>query len=91
MEKIQQQYSDKLALLAINLEEPMEDVRGYVQSHKVTSTVLLDQDGAIGRIYRTDSIPMQVLIDRNGVVRDIQVGYNSRLGDRLKETIDKLL
>ena len=91
MERIQQQYADKLALLAINLEEPAEDVRGYVTSNGVRSTVLLDEDGTIGRIYRTDSIPMQVLIDRKGVVRNIQVGYSSRLADRLRAAIDKLL
>ena len=91
MERIQHQYTDKLALLAINLEEEKEDVRGYVQSHGITSIVLLDQDGKTGQVYGTESIPMQVLIDRDGVVRDIQVGYSSRLGDRIKEEVDKLL
>src|SRR3974377_928295 len=31
MESIQQQYAGQLVLLAINLEEPMDDVREYVR------------------------------------------------------------
>ena len=91
LEKLQQRYGNRLVLLAINLQDEPDDVREYVQSRRITSTVLLDADGTVGRIYESNSIPMQVLIDRDGVVRNIQVGYNSRLGDRLKEQIDKLL
>ncbi len=91
LEKLHQRYAGNVVLLAINLEEAPEDVRPYVRDHQVTSTVLLDQDGTVGRIYRSDSIPMQVLIDQKGVVRHIAVGYSSSLGDRLKAQIDKLL
>jgi len=34
---------------------------------------------------------MQVLIDQEGVIRHVQVGYSSRMGEQLREEIQKLL
>jgi thiol-disulfide isomerase/thioredoxin len=91
LEQLQQQYSKNLALLAINIEEPPELVKNYVQRQKISSTVLLDQDGKIGRTYHSDSIPMQVLIDKDGVIRHIQVGYSPGMATQLRDEINKLL
>ena len=34
---------------------------------------------------------MQVLIDQEGVVRNVQIGYSSSMGQQLREEINKLL
>ena len=77
LEKIRHEYGSSLTVLAINLQEPLEQVREYVQSRGLTSTVLLDQDGRVGRAYRSDAIPMQVLIDKEGIVRHISYGLQA--------------
>jgi len=88
LEKIQQQYGDRLALLAINLQESPDEVRDYLQSQGLRSTVLLDRDGRVGRVYRSNAIPMQVLIDKEGVVRHISIGFRPSV---LRTEINKLL
>ena len=45
-----------------------------------TSRVLLDEEGSVGAVYGAESIPMQVLIDKQGIVRHIQAGYGPRNG-----------
>ena len=91
LEKLNRQYAGHVVLLAINLEEMPEDVVPYVREHQLSSTVLLDEDGTVGRMYRSQSIPMQVLIDQDGIIRHIAVGYSSSLESRLKAQIDKLM
>jgi len=90
LEKLQKEYPNDLKLLAINLEEPLDLVRDFVARQNINTTVLLDSEGAVGRIYGSESIPMQVLIDKKGIIRDIKVGFSPRLGDILRKQLDKL-
>jgi thiol-disulfide isomerase/thioredoxin len=90
LEELQREYPDDLSLLAINMEEPRDKVRRYVAERKLRSRVLLDQEGRVSQIYKAWQIPMQVLIDRNGLMRHIERGVNSETAERLRAEIDKL-
>ena len=91
LDNLQQEYEQNLVLLAINLNESPETVRGYTHSRNLKSVVLLDSEGTVGSTYKSRQIPMQVLIDQEGVVRHVQVGYSATMGEQLREEIDKLL
>ena len=91
LESLQKEFQDKLSLLAINLRESPEDVKSYVKLKNIQSIVLLDVDGSVGQIYRSDSIPMQVLVDQQGVVRHVQIGYAPSVQQQLRAEISKLL
>jgi thiol-disulfide isomerase/thioredoxin len=88
LENIQKEYSNDLTLLAINLQEPRDGVRDFVREQGIHSRVLLDESGKIGEIYGAGAIPMQVLIDRQGVVRYIVSGV--REAPELRGMINKL-
>lgn len=90
LEKLQLENPDDLKLLAINLGDTREDVRDFVGRRNIRTTVLLDSDSRIGGIYGAGSIPMQVVIDKKGVVRDIKVGFSSSMGEQLKKQLDEL-
>ncbi len=91
LERLQKEFPNDLVLLAINLEESPEDVRDYVHQQNVKSRVLLDEQGRVGRAYQSSSIPMQVLIDRSGIVRDVVIGFSPRISERLRSQVGKLL
>jgi thiol-disulfide isomerase/thioredoxin len=90
IEKLEKEYSDTLVVLAINLQESKDEVAEYVKRQAITSRVLLDESGAIGTIYGTDSIPMQFLIDKNGIVRHVQMGYSPKMASQLRAQIEQL-
>ncbi len=90
LEKLQEENPGSLKLLAINLEEPMDLVRDYVARQNIRSTVLLDEEGKVGRAYGSESIPMQVVIDKEGIVRDVQVGFSPRMAQKLRDEVAKL-
>jgi len=87
---LEKEYRNNMILLAINLQEPKNVVREYIQKQNINSQVLLDENGSVGEVYGTDSIPMQVLIDKEGIVRHIQIGFEPRMATRLRSVIDRL-
>jgi thiol-disulfide isomerase/thioredoxin len=91
LEDLQKEYPKDLVLLAVNLQEPPDDVRRYVDRQRIRSLVLLDQEGQVGGAYGSESIPMQVLIDQKGIIRHVQIGFSPSMGARLKDEIDRLL
>jgi len=91
LENLQKEYPNDLVLLAVNLQEPLDEVRRYVDAQRIRSRVLLDQEGRVGSTYGSESIPMQVLIDQKGIVRDVQVGFSPSMGSRLRGEVQKLL
>ena len=90
LENLQKEYPNRFTLLAINLQEPASEVRDYILKQNFRSEVLLDEEGTVGETYGTESIPMQVVIDKNGIVRHIHVGFNSGTIAKLRSEIDKL-
>ncbi len=90
LERLQAQFPSDLALLAINLEEPRDQVDSYVKQQNLHSRVLLDEQGEVGRVYRSSAIPMQVLIDKAGVIRHVQMGFSPRMGEMLREKVEQL-
>ncbi len=90
LEKLQKEYANNLVLLAINLEETKDVVREYMRQQNLNSHVLLDEQGSLGKIYGTDAIPMQVLIDKEGIVRDIKTGFSPSMMSQLRAEIERL-
>jgi thiol-disulfide isomerase/thioredoxin len=90
LEKLQEEFPTDLVLLAVNLRESAATVRDYARSQGLKSLILLDSNGEVGSLYGSRSIPMQVLIDAEGVVRHVQIGYHPRMTEELREQIHKL-
>ncbi len=90
LEDLQREFSNDMSLLAINMQEPRSDVSGYVEKRKLRSRVLLDEQGRVAETYGASSIPMQVLIDRQGIIRHVQVGVGPQMASQLRAEINKL-
>jgi thiol-disulfide isomerase/thioredoxin len=90
-EKLQKEFSSTLVLLTVNLEDPPKTVIDYVYNQGLNSQVLLDENGSVGKVYHAVSIPMQVLIDKQGIVRDVIQGFDPRSTvSRLRAEIEQL-
>ncbi|MEO5988864.1 MAG: redoxin family protein [Candidatus Eisenbacteria bacterium] len=57
-----------LQVFAVNLRESEELVRGFLQKTGVKVPVLLDRDGSVGAAYGASSIPLTVIVGRDGKV-----------------------
>src|SRR5437867_4307714 len=90
LDKLQREFSNDMVLLAVNLLEPRDLVREYVARQNVRSRVLLDPEGNVMRQYESESIPMQVIIDQEGIVQLVNIGLSPRMEDQLRGEINRL-
>lgn len=65
---------DGLEIVAVSVGEKESVVVSFAEEKGMNFSVLLDQDGTIAKKYLVRSIPTNVFVDREGVVRRIVVG-----------------
>ena len=88
MEKAHRDYAAKgLSVFAVNERETESKVRTYLSQQKLDLPVLMDRGGMVGSEYRASSIPLTVVVGRDGNVLRVMVGLHDAedLRDVLQE------
>lgn len=67
-------YSSELIILAINADEPYNDIRDFVNGNGITFEVLQDPDSNIQGLYKINGYPTSFFIDTDGIIKAIQIG-----------------
>lgn len=75
-------------VLAVNDEEPADEVRGYADELGLTFPILLDPAGEVQQLYAVRGYPTSYLIDREGTVHLVQIGILSE--DQLDRSLREL-
>jgi peroxiredoxin len=80
IQEVYEVWSERgLVLLAVNIGESPSQVQGFMQENRLSFPVLLDGTGEVAERYGLRGIPTTVLIDSEGVIRNIKQGpYPSR-------------
>jgi peroxiredoxin len=65
-----------LAVFGVGVDDDPQQSTQFAHSVRVGFSMLLDPDKDISRAYQVDNLPMTVLIDRNGTVRDVLRDYS---------------
>ena len=69
-------YQDAgVALLAVSLDQNAKQAKQVAAALGADYPVLNDPSGDVGKLYAVDRVPVMVLIDRSGVVREVFEGY----------------
>ncbi len=63
---VRERRGQPFTVLAVSIEEPRDLVASYVKGAGLTSSVLLDGDGAVAREYRVRATPTTIVIGRDG-------------------------
>ena len=80
-----------LLLLAFNLEENPENIRGKMQKGEFPRNVIFNFKKEYLRPYHVNTIPLSVLIDREGVVRNVYTGPRNWVSIESIREIEDLL
>lgn len=82
-----------LTLLSVNLDDSVERAAEMAQTLKVTYPVLIDDRKEVSRSYDVGTMPLTVIIDREGVVRYVsegfKPGYEKRYAEKLRELLNE--
>jgi thiol-disulfide isomerase/thioredoxin len=69
MEKLHQKFKNKdFAMVTVNLQEPVSQVKKFIKDFKLTYTALLDSDGEVGAHFRITAIPTTFILDKQGIL-----------------------
>ena len=62
----------------------VDAVAAFVAEHPYDSPVLVDSDGALAKRFGVRAYPTSFVLDADGVISDVEVGYTSELGMRFR-------
>jgi peroxiredoxin len=57
-----------LNVLGIDIQESIKKVKSLVDKNKINYPVVLDSKGVTARLYKIVGIPLNIVLDRNGVI-----------------------
>ncbi len=82
-----------LTVIGVSVDGPRNysKVRPFVSRMGITYSVVVDQDGRIQQLYQAIALPTAVLIDRDGTIAAVRVGYRPGESGQLEEKIRALL
>jgi cytochrome c biogenesis protein CcmG/thiol:disulfide interchange protein DsbE len=69
---------DEAVVLAVDLQEETSIVANYASSVELTFPIVLDRSGYVSAMYRINGLPTSFFIDKEGVIRDMQIGPMSK-------------
>ena len=85
LDRVATEYRDRgLVVLGVDLEEDREPVVRYAQTLGLQLMLLLDQGGAVATRYNVTGLPTSYFVDRDGLIRDRNVGPLTPRGLRSK-------
>ncbi|MEE8388932.1 MAG: protein disulfide oxidoreductase [Acidiferrobacterales bacterium] len=61
-----------------------EKVKNYIKERGISFPVINDTFGQFAMDYGVRGVPSSFVIDKNGVIRAVEVGYTSEIGLRLR-------
>jgi cytochrome c biogenesis protein CcmG, thiol:disulfide interchange protein DsbE len=85
-QQIHEQNGDEVLIVGINQQETADRVATFADEFALTYPLLLDSDGRVSKAYRVFGLPTTVLVDAEGVVREVLPGAVSTavLGERVR-------
>lgn len=85
----QEHKGQGLVVLGVNVAETRQVVGPSVKAFGISYPVLLDEQDRLMKVYRGLGLPMSLLIDREGVIRERHMGLLT--ADDLKKYLTKVL
>jgi len=59
---------DGLNVLGIDIQESVEKVKSFIEKMKINYPVVLDSSADIARLYKVVGIPLNIILDKKGVI-----------------------
>lgn len=82
-------YNGQVAVVGVDDGEPAGVVSSFASDLGMTYPIPLDEDSAVSRQYRVNSLPTTFFIDREGIIQHIHIGIisNAVLEERISELL----
>jgi thiol-disulfide isomerase/thioredoxin len=82
-----------LKAYAVNLEEDKATIDGFLERNKISLPVLMGADNELLSKYKSQAIPLTVVIDKGGKIREVALGVapdtETKLRNAIKAELEK--
>ncbi len=90
LQKLHQDFQSKgLKIIAINLDDYKPDAEAFLKAHPVTFKIAQDPEGQCPEQFDLKVMPSSYLIDHNGKIYYISVGFNATETAAIRAIISK--
>jgi len=73
-EELYSSSQNKLEILAVNFDEPSQQVQQFAEEYQLSFPILLDPGGNVQNLYRVRGYPTTFMLDEEGIVRYHHIG-----------------
>jgi peroxiredoxin len=92
LESLYQRYKPMgFTLLGINVDDQIKNADKMLKQIPVSFPVLYDSEHKVSDLYKVAAMPTTILLDRNGTIHDIHLGYQPGMEKLYQEQIEALL
>jgi peroxiredoxin len=92
MNDLDRDLKDKgLQILGVNLDQVPEDAKTFLAKYPANFTVVSDADEKCARDFDVKAMPSSYLVDRNGVIRHVHLGFRQGEAKELRVIAEQLL
>lgn len=78
-------------VLAVNLDEEVDDARGFLKEHPLKLAIARDPEGKTAEAFGLRGMPTSYLLGCDGTVRETHTGYQPSDLAKLEASVEKLL
>jgi thiol-disulfide isomerase/thioredoxin len=80
-----------LEILTINLDEELDDAKNFLKRFPAEFTVVSDTVGKCPTLYGVQAMPTSFIIDKQGVVRHVHMGFRDSDKAAIRQHVEALL
>jgi len=92
VDKVATEFADRdVAFFAMNLGDEPDTIREFLVQHELGLPIAIDEESNLSRLFHANSIPLTIIIDKQGVVQVAHVGYGVNLEQTLSDDIEAVL
>jgi thiol-disulfide isomerase/thioredoxin len=92
MNDLDREFRDRdLIVLAINLDEKLEDARTFLAKYPASFALAADPSGQCPRDFGVRGMPSSYLVDRQGMIRHVHLGFRAGEAEKLRALVEQLL
>ncbi|MBD2844798.1 TlpA family protein disulfide reductase [Paenibacillus sp. IB182496] len=72
LQQLHAQYGDRVQVIGVNATSLDKEryAREFVDELNLTYTILMDREGEVTKLYNINAYPLNLLVDRQGIVRE---------------------
>jgi thiol-disulfide isomerase/thioredoxin len=92
MDEMHERYKDAgLSIIAVSVDKKRELIEEFINKMEPSFTIAHDPGGDIAKAYKLRGMPSSYLIDRNGLLVKVHMGFRNKDRGKLETTIKTLL